>query len=329
MPELKMYHAEQKERFFTEAGISAPMEKLFRNVFDFTAPYEEEKGADICTWTDEEVKRIYELLSGFRSYSSNNRVNLIKRYLKWCVDSGIQDASGGGLEIRADGMKKFREMTLAGPEHLQKCLDAFLLPEDESTTDNIQRGFCWLAFAGLADDEIVEITRDDVDLDRAVVSYRESEYPLYPQAMPCMRILKESTDFKYSHPGYEKDFIMMPRQDGNKLLRGLKNAEPTVLNLRSKLSQKMTPAYKAGKLDVKISSYRVWISGQFYRMYEREQAGEPVDFGYLADRTIQMKEASGKQYSLEKGNRSLESKRKSLSTDYRTDYERWKAIYAV
>lgn len=329
MPELRMYNAEQKERFFKEANVSAPMEKLFRNVFDFTAPYEEEKGVDICTWSDEEIKRIYELLSGFRNYSSNNRANLIKRYLKWCIQTEVQGASSGGLEIRADGMKKFREMTLAGPEHLQKCLDVFLLPESDITTDNIQRGFCWLAFSGLSDNEIVEITTNDVDLNECVVIYQGVKYPLYRQSIPCMKILKEYSAFKYSHPGYEKDFIWMPRQNGNKLLRGIKNAEPAVLNLRAKLSQKMMPVYNAGKLDVKISSYRIWISGQFYRMFEKERMGEPIDFTYLANRTIQLKEESGKTYSLSKGRRSIDNKKKTLATDYKIDYERWKMIYAV
>lgn len=68
----------------------------------------------------------------------------------------------------------------------------------------------------------------------------------------------------------------------------------------------------------------------FYRMYQKERMGEPVDFTYLAKRSILAHEARGKSYKLESENNkhTPESKLREIARNYQDDYARWKIVYS-
>ena len=298
MKDERMYNAEQKEAFIASSNLTPAMDALFRNVFLLVAPYEEEKNADICTWSREDCQLVLERLAGFRSYSSENRARLLRRYANWCIEQKVPGATGNLLASRATGKSKVREMTLSGPEHLEKILNTILDPVEVASSDVILRGYCWLAFSGVSDESIADIRCKDVDLDRFTISYDGNDYPFCVQAIQTFRILSEMSAFRYFHPGYDNDFIWRARSDGDRLLRGIRGAKPNVLVLRSMLSTRVNEAFKSGKIDVKISFYRIWISGQFYRFFQKERMGEPVDFS--------KEDASLKE-----------------------DYERWKRAYSV
>lgn len=329
MKHERLYNAKTKERFLEQGSFSPSMERLFRNVFDLTAPYEEEYGADVCTWDIARCSRVLEILAGFRSYSSENRANLLRRYAKWCIEDGVPDASDSLLRARASGQNKVREMTLSGPSHLQTILDTIYSPVSDATSDNLLRGYCWLAYFGMSDKEIVDITSKDVDLKTFLIYHGGDVFPICKEAIPCMRVLKELSAFRYYHPGYDSDFIWRPRMDGQKLLRGIRSAEPSVMHFRSQLSTAVNAAFKAGKIDVKISHYRIWLSGEFYRMYQRERMGQEIDFSHLADRAVRIREARGEPYKLEaeKGKRTISGKKREIDSAYKEDYRRWKQAY--
>lgn len=326
-----VYNEELKNRFILETCSTSNMKSLFTNVFHLVGEEEEKLGADVCTWNEEQLRVMLERLSGFRAYSSKNRENLLKRYIAWCINTGVDGASGAIFGIETDGIASVRQKTVSGPEHLQRCLDSFLAPEQDKTADNVLRGYCWLSFSGMADDEIVDVRTTDVDLEALVVRSGNKKYPIYREAIPCMRILRELSCFKYFHDGYENDFTWRVRPDGDKLLRGLRSAEPSILGIRSRLSDKSVSAFNKGAADVKISAYRIWISGEFYRMYQKERMGDTVDFTYLACRGIETREKNGKPYKLEaeRGKRSVDNKINELARNYLEDYNRWKLAYSV
>lgn len=328
---MGFYNAELKERFLENARISGTMDSLFRNVFDFIAPYEEKHGADICTWGEEETQEVLDKLAGFRSYSSRNRENLLKRYIRWCLANEVPGANGAIFGVSADGISVIRERLLSGPEHLQHCLDSFLSPESDKTADNVLRGYCWLAFAGMTDTDILSTTVDSVDFDNLCVHSGGVSYPLYRESLPCMHVLCEMSCFKYFHDGYGNEFIWRPRKESDRLLRGIRNAEPTLNSIRTRLSTKNVDAFNDKKIDIKLSYYRIWLSGEFYRMYQKERMGEDVDFTYLAVRGLTEREGSGRPYKLDSGvnKRTTESKKRELARNFQVDYTRWKIAYTV
>lgn len=300
-------------------------------MFDLVAPYEKELSADICTWGVADTKKVLEILSGFRSYSSENRANLLRRYVRWCIENGITGVSEAILTSKASGDLKVKEMTVSGPQHLDRILNVLFDPVSDATSDNILRGYCWLAFIGLSNNEIVSLRCNDVDINSFSIRTGSEEFQIIQEAVPCLRILKEMAAFRYSHPGYEHDFIWRPRLDGDKLLRGIRSANPSALHLRSMLSKSVNDAFKNGKIDVKISHYRMWISGEFYRAFLSERIGEPVDFSHLADRAIRIREENGSPYKLEteNGKHSIEAKKREIESAYLSDYKRWKVAYSV
>ena len=330
MKRSRIYNPENKERFLKTNATTPTMDALFRNVFDMIAPFEEEKGADICTWNEEDIKGILEILSGFRNYSSENRAQLLRRYIRWCINTGYHGATDAVFHTRADGMSKVREMTLSCPAHLDRCLNTIFSPVKDATNDNILRGFCWLAYSGMDESDIVNVRSNDVDLLRRRVCFNDVAYQIYEPAIPCIKILKEMSAFRFFHPSYENGYIWRPRMDGDRLLRGVRSAEPTVMMFRSKLSKLASEAFKNRKIDVKISYYRIWISGEFYRAYLRELSGITIDFNHIADRAMRLREKRGEPYKLESNNnkRTEEAKRREISTDYKDDYLRWKTAYA-
>ena len=323
-----LYNPIQKERFLESIQTSNTMEDLFRNVFAFVSEEEEARGADVCTWDAEALRECLEKLAGLRSYSSGNRAQLLKRYIRWCLDKHINGASNAIFSLEADGSGKIREMSVSGPADLQRRLDSFLSPEEDLTADLILRGYCWFAFMGLSEEESVAVESGDVSLDYRLITRADRRYFMPEEAFNCMKALMGPC-FHYSHPQYSEEYVTRDRAEGKKLLRGLRNPEPGVKSLRAMLANKKAEARREGKSDTRISYYRIWLSGEFYRMYQSEQNGAEVDFLYLGERALQMREASSKPYKLEseKGKRTENSKKREIAREFRIDYERWKATY--
>lgn len=330
MPKRDMYNANLKEQFIQEEVQSEKMKRLFRNVFEFVSKSEEEYSADICTWNSEQLRKELEKLAGLRSYSSANRAKLLKRYVQWCCDSQVPGATDVIFSIQVDGTSKIRQQWISGPDHLQRCLNDFLSPELNYTTDNILRGYCWLAFMGMSEEQIVALEDYHVDPDAGYITYNRRVIQIPNEAFVSLRILKEERRFRYYHANYGKDFVLRDRAEGNRLLRGIRNPEPNIHNLRIMLSGKIKEANKREGNSVPQLSYsRIWLSGEFYRMYKKEQAGGSVDFSYLGERAIQAREKNETPYKLkaEKGNRTENGKMRELAREYRKDYINWKAAY--
>lgn len=325
MAKRTIYNPDLKERFIKEEVSSDNMKRLFRNVFEYASKYEEKNDADLCTWNKDQTQELLESLAGFRSYSSDNRAKLLKRYVRWCCEEGVEGVTDYIFTVTVDTYKKIKERTLSDPGHLQRCLNSFLSPEPNKTVDNILRGYCWLAYMGLSEEEIQSVTVDDVDLNNGIVKLATKVYIVPNEAFVCLRILKEASEFRYYHSEYSKDYIWRDRAAGDKLLRGLRNPEPNIRNMRSMLSKKTS----GGDTLAKLSYSRVFLSGEFYRMYQKEQNGLPVDFIYLGERSIRMRAEKDKPYKLEseKGRRTENGKKRELAREYEQDYIRWKEAY--
>ena len=103
------------------------------------------------------------------------------------------------------------------------------------------------------------------------------------------------------------------------MIRGIKSV-PTLKALRVELSRRSKQ--NSDKTPLKLSYFRVWISGVFYRMYEQEIIGVPPDFNAIAYQQME-----GKTYKLDSGRNTMEAKRRQLVRDYEEDYERWKLAW--
>ena len=317
-----MYNEELKTKFVRGYTNSISTAEVCQTIFNAFKQYEVEWGADLCTRSTEELQPVVDGLVGLRARSKWMRLIILKDYVKWCIGMKVPGACDGMLKIETVGLEKVKHQTVASPLHLQRYLDSICEPESEETTDNIYRCFYWLAYGGVAEEDILSIKCSDVDLNNMVVRYNDTEVPIYREALPAFKNCVKLTQFVYKHPNYDK-LVYKDRADGDTLVRGIRSA-PSIKAMRVELSRRSKAKMDEGKTDLKLSYFRVWISGLFYRMYERERAGIPVDFSAAAAQFME-----GKTYKLDRGRNTPEAKKRQLTRDYLEDYERWKLAFAI
>lgn len=316
-----MYNAEIKHQFMREVVSTTPWKlKLCESVFNSTEEYEEEWKADLCTKSAEELQPMVNQISGFRARSKWSRLILLKDYVKWCIEMEVDRACSGMLEIKTVGLDKVKQQTIASPKHLQNYLNAICEPANMKATDNIYRCYYWLAYAGMAEEDIFKVKCSDVDFNKLIVQYNQkyTVVPIYPEGLEAFHNCVELSQFRYIHPNITKE-IWKDRADGDILIRGIKSVS-TIKAFRVELSRRSKQ--KSDRTPLKLSHFRVWLSGVFYRMYEQEIIGVPPDFNAIVAQQME-----GKTYKLDSGRNTIEAKHRQLVRDYEEDYERWKLAW--
>lgn len=312
-----MYNEAQKIKFINDYTIKESTYKVVSTLFETTQRYEEQWGADLCTRSAEELQPMIDEIAGLKSKSKIMRLTVLKEYVRWCKEMNIQGVCDGMLNVHEVGLKRVRDQMVASPLHLQKCLDIVFLPEAENTIDNTYRCFFWLAYAGMEESDIFEVTSDNVDFCKGVIRFGNNEYPLYREAVAAFLKAVASTEFL--HIQGDKKFYRS-RVLGNQLLRGVK-VMPDVKRMRTTISKKSLAAERRGKMVEMLTYSRVYSSGVFYRMYELERAGEPVDFTSEIMKSVKPTDNSPT------GSHVFKVRFNSKKEGLETDYVRWKLAF--
>ncbi len=316
-----MYNEDLKKQFVRGYTTSINTAKVCETIFTLFEPYECVWNADLCTRGTEELQPIVDSIVGLRSKSACTRLIILKDYVKWCINvAKVPNACDGMLKVNTVGLEKMRRQTVASPLHLQKYLNDICSPESNKSTDNIYRCYYWLAYGGVAEEDILKIKCSDVDFDNMVVHYKGTEIPIYREALAAFRNCAELTQFVYNHPNYKKT-VWKERVDGDTLIRGIR-ANLTIYSMRVEISRRAKDKEK--KTGIRLSYFRAWISGIFYRAYEQELIGEKPDFNSVASAKME-----GKTYKLDSGRNTPEAKKRSLAKDYNEDYQRWKLAFKI
>ena len=312
-----MYNAEQKTSFVQGFTDSVQMRAEALRVFNAFENLEESSGADLCTLDLDTVRPVFDKLAGLRDKSKHRPLYILQEYVRWCRSNGIPGVSDAFFQVTDIGVDKMKRQTVRNPRHLQSFFNAICDPESDRTFDNAVRAYYWLAYAGMQENDIVNVRASDVDILNMKVRFNGEEYPVYTEAIPAFRNCVKLKQFRSRHPNYTKE-VFLDRVDGDQLLRGSRGvSQPNTM--RAELSKRRRIALDAGKTELDLSYYRIWISGVFYRAYEDEQGGATVDFTKIASARH-----GDLDYKLDSGRRTQQSKRAELEREYRTDYERWK-----
>lgn len=315
-----MYNTELKEKFAKQYTVRTSIRDACLSVFNAFEPYETGWDADLCTKDRETLQPIVDDMLGLRVKSQQLRLTILQEYVKWCLRTGVQGACDGMLHVDSSSLEKMRRQTVKNPRHLQRYLDEICDPEIECTADNTLRVFYWLAYGGMKEEDIFRVTAKDVDLSEMLVRLDGEEYPIYREAIPAFKNCMSLKQFLYNHPNYGAGKVSYrDRADGNLLIRGIR-ATPSMLSMRTELSRRSKRRLDDGSTAMKLSYYRVWLSGIFYRMYEGELAGIKADFSKVAADSME-----GKTYKLDSGRNTPLAKQRKLAAEYAADYERWKA----
>lgn len=316
-----MYNEEQKVSFIKSYTGSLNTANVATTIFNALEKYEANWQADFCTKSKDELQPVIDEIVGLRTKSQWMTLIILKEYVKWCIAMKVPGACDGMLHVEAVGLDKIRHQMVSSPLHLQKYLDELFDPESEETIDNIYRCYFWMAYGGIDEEDTILITKEDINFEQMTITYKETNVPIYREAIPAFRNAVSLTSFLYKHPNYSKT-IRRDRIGGNTIMRGIK-AETKTFTMRTTLSKRNIKAVEEGLTDLRLSFYRVRMSGLFYRIYERERAGIPVDFSEAAMRAM-----AGKEYSI-KGRIKLEHKQNRMERDYMEDYQRWKLAFSI
>ena len=317
-----MFNKEQKIKFIKENYKSASSVENCLSIFNACESFEEEWGNDLCTMDEDHIKLVLDKISGVRSNSRYIRTIIVKEYVKWCIINDIPGANDCIFKVQASGISKIRETMVSSPIHLQKCLDEIFDAESEETIDNTYRCYYWLAFSGLQESDIYKIKKSDVDFGNFEIHFSGKDYPIYRESLASLKNSATLNSFVYKHPLYS-NVISRDRVPGSELMRGVK-AAASWQTVRAILSKKIKLKYESKETEVRISYHRVWMSGVFYRIYELERAGIPVNFSAVADDFM-----DGNEYKLDSGRNTIEAKKRQIMRDFKNDYDRWKVAYSI
>lgn len=316
-----MYNEEQKRKFIAGYTKSIHTSNVACNIFEALAAYEETYEKDMCTFTVDELQPVTNNVLGLRAASKWMGIIILREYVRWCIANKYPGACDSIMRVDLLGLDKVRVQMVSSPLHLQKYLDKVFDAEDEETIDNIYRCFFWMGYAGLSEEDTLHVGTSNVDMANMTINHNGQGHPIYREALPAFRNAIQLTQFYYKHPNYSK-LVIRNRVAGTTLMRGIK-ANTQLITLRPTLSKRLTDAFENGRVQQKLSFHRIWLSGLFYRMYEMERAGIPVDFSATA-----IQEMSGKTYSLE-GRATLRQKQNRKAKGYMDDYQRWKLAFSI
>lgn len=319
-----MYNTELKERFIEQYSHSEYNKERVIKTFGAIERFELNSGADICTFNKEQAAAALEKVAGIRSNVKSYRVAILRSYVRWCIDNNIPGSCDGLLQVKIVGLETIRHRMVSSPKMLEKRL-ALIFDSGKSdyeirySYDNIYKGFYWLAFMGMPEEEILEITSDDIHYDQMIITYNNLNYQIYIEALPVLRACANEQQFLYVHANYTSS--LHDRADGNELMRGF-NGVTTLLAMRASLSRVTKKREDDGVTkDIRLSYVRLKLSGIFYRKYQEEIAGENVSFRQEAQDLVFGKEdLSGK---------TLEARIKKAERDYYNDYQRWKLAFGL
>lgn len=319
-----MYNEELKTKFIRDYTQSINTAKMATSIFNSFSPYEECWKADLCTRSAEELQPAIDNILALRVQNQWGSMSILKKYVQWCIANKVPDACDGMFHITMIGLDKVRKQMVSSPVHLQRCLDEVFDPEQDCTIDNIYRCYYWMAYAGIKEEDTILVKASDICFAEQCIKFKGTNYPLYRESLPAFHNSVDADSFVHRHPKYRKP-VMRPRVEGDIIMRGIK-ANMSVATIRSTLSRRMAEAEKQSLTEVKLSFFRVWISGLFYRMYERERAGFPADFSEAATDMM-----SGKTYKVDGDNKHVKISyiQNRKAQDYMDDYQRWKLAFTT
>ena len=307
-----MYNEEFKNRFINECTNHNNLQRTQR-IFRLSEQFESGFGKDLCIMSDDELREALEEVTGARLGTQTADYTILRKYFKWCKDNGIVNARSDVAIVGDANHNKLYDSMVDSPELLEEYLNVVFSPIGDCKPDNIYRGYFWLSFMGVKEDEMRMVTSGDVNLKRMVVRLNGREYPIYRESVQLFRFLCTASSFVCDRVVYE---VITERDYGDQLLRGTrKNSGVNVESIRRMASKRVEAATSSTGKNIPLRYKALRLSGFFYRIYVDEMSGQEIDF---SERIL--------EYDCEASN--LPSNRFARKKkEFQTDYERWKLAF--
>lgn len=308
-----MYNEERKMRFLEETRSSVD---FGRSVFNTIAPHEEKENKDLCELSIEVLQPIANTKFGSRTRTSDSTIAFLRSYVCWCKEQGYPTTSDV-YDLKTEMDEKMKRMMIASPTHLEVVLNKVFDPVQDETVDCLYRCYIWMAFAGIEESETPEVRVDEIDFDSMTIEHGGRSYEIYREAVPAFKMACTATQFRYVNPNYTngKQGGYRNRHPGEHLLRGIRSEKIKLTTIRSVVGKK----FKAEAVETSYGKIR--LSGLFYKTYEMERFGEPINFDSF------VVEHMGKTEHKYHANYTRNKLANGIKRDLEDDYECWKAAF--
>lgn len=312
-----MMKREQKSKFINEAFVAAtagggaifstlePRDLRMAEVyFQVVEKYETEYQCELAEFRyhsfDEVVdKALAEIdLNQYRELFADERelrisfVRVAFAYNRWCRRNKLPAKEDITRSSQVKIMR-LEKKAIKSPEHLQSIFDSQLDPIEKSTADLCCRGAAWLAYAGLTEDEIVEIPVDDFNLpDKSLCVFRAgipTKIYLPAESIPCFQALATLDHFESYRSIYKGGKTTFKRVDSKSIIRGVDTGRSARTKVKQRdnsskivLNNIFTRQKKAGGLEL-LTYNNLMRNGFFYRAYLEEVARGPGEWYQLGE----------------------------------------------
>lgn len=328
-----MYNEHTKLSFIEDYSQSVQSRALLRQIFNGIEFIEQKYNVDFCSMDSSQAQEAYSRISGMRARSAGSYLAMLRSYVKWCRARGYltSDAVYG---LRIDFYEKIREKMVASPAHLKLALDAAFPNPARNEIEYIYRSFLWLAYMGFMDIEAVRVRCDEIFLAKHIIRFsgNTEDYHIYMEAEHDLSKACSLREFKEPRG---KDGVYKQRAVGDLLLRGKVTANTMEESISKTFRPTITRAFKNAvnayeaqgsqvpkHLSLGLTYNSIYLSGIFYRAYERERMGIPPRFDAIVIRERSYAPASN--YSR---NYTLNKQLNSMINDMEKDYLNWKSVH--
>lgn len=308
-----MYNEDLKVKFIRETITSVSYKRVLERIFNRTERYEVERGKDVCNFSADEAAIVLSDLTGVRD-GSKAYTDAIRTYCRWCLENEVEGACDGILKANIDRTEKFRNKMIGSPKELQEYLDLVFRSADEEGIDSIYRVYFWLAYGGFRRDDVFRLKTTDVNLVERYVKYgdyfmRINEYA-YQAFKNC--VVLDEFKIKRRYKGGATSEHWRERLPGNLLLRSTN--ETTVSTLATLICHRTNWAVRDGLTNKRMTYEKVWVSGFYFRVLEKEIYGVDVDddFNWAVG---------------EWSDNEDEAYRRRKKRELKRDYNLWKSLF--
>lgn len=316
-----MYNENLKLKFVSTIENQHSQE-ICLSTFKRVNKYEDMFEKDICEMSKSEISEVLNNLVLIRGGTTNkgSQINILENYVKWCIENNIDNSNENIFNVVIDPSEKIKEVMVKNPEQLDFILNAVFKPVNKNTIDNVYRCAIWLLYSGIKKDDLSNIKEEHFDLKNMRINYESKTYKLYLQSIDSIESCINLKEFNIIHPSYVDKYGIDTRFDGDSILRTTTgNIKPNVL--QQLINRKINAAVKNGVSVPHLKVDKIRLSGIFYRAYEYESMGVPMDFS-----SVVADEISNKKYTTSKRN-TMKTIILDRAREYMAEFQRWKSVF--
>lgn len=308
-----MFNEDLKNKFLQECVEKESQRYRIVRLFAVSEKYESLLNKDLCQMSQAELINPLEAIMGARLSTQTTDLSALRRYAKWCLSNNIPGACDGLMNVQSPGNKKLAGLLVSSPEHLQDRMNTVFAQEVDGKSDNLARGYLWLAYIGLTESQAVMIESSHMNFVTQTLTYDGEEYHVYKEAIPVLRALCVANSFYYEYNTHD---VIDARSPGKKILRGTGSSpDPNTDSIRRIVTKRVSQAKTSDEEKFVLRFNSVRLSGVFSRMLEEE-----LEEGY-----VNYEKAL---FEYDRNSNELDSIRRNRKIlELKTDYQNWKTIF--